>query len=71
MKAKKLIESVRNDVQRMYDLYEEYVRTDGASGMNCSNPESLRKKLDRTDAEIVQLAIDKGLWIEDADDYLK
>ena len=71
MKAETLIQLTRQDYKNMIAQHELYVKTNGAAGMHVFNPESLYKKLDRTEEEIIRLAQERGVYIVDADEYLE
>jgi len=70
MKAADLIKEVRESTQRMWDSHLQYIETNGEVGMLCFTPEVLKKKLERTDRDIVNEGLAKGVLIEDAEEYL-
>ena len=70
MKAEILIKDVRESTQRLWDSYQLFLKTNGKQGMNCFTPDTMLKKLNRTDAEIIAQAEAKGLLIEDKEEYL-
>lgn len=70
MKAADLIKDVRESTQRLWDSYQLYLSSNGKQGLKCFTPESMQKKLNRTDAEIIAQAEAKGLTIEDKEEYL-
>lgn len=71
MKAADLINQVRESTKQLWDSYQLFLSSNGASGLNCFTPEILEQKMNRTDREIVEQGVAKGLYIEDADEYLK
>lgn len=71
MKGAALIKEVRETTQRLYDSYQTYLVTDGQSGLRCFDPDILEARMKRTDREIIEQGLAKGVYIEDADDYLK
>lgn len=70
MKAAALIKEVRESTQHLYDSYQRYLESDGQSGLCCFDPDVLEARLNRTDKEIIEQGLAKGLYIEDAEDYL-
>jgi len=70
MKAADLIKEVRESTQRMWDSHLQYIETNGEVGMLCFTPEVMKKKLERTDRDIVNEGLAKGVLIEDAEEYL-
>lgn len=70
MKAADLIKEVRESTQRMWDSHLQYIETNGEVGMLCFTPEVMKKKLERTDRDIINEGIAKGVLIEDAEEYL-
>lgn len=70
MKAADLIREVRESTQVLYDSYQRYLATDGQSGMCCFDPDILEQRMNRTDKEIIEQGLAKGVYIEDADKYL-
>lgn len=70
MKAAVLIKEVRESTQRMWDSHLQYIETNGEVGMLCFTPDIMKQKLDRTDRDIINEAIAKGVAIEDAEEYL-
>ena len=71
MKAAALIKEVRDSTQQLWDSHMRYVESGGQVGMLCFTPDALKQKLDRTDREIIEQGLARGIYIEDADDYLK
>lgn len=71
MKAADLIKEVRETTQYLYDSYQKYLKTGGQSGLCCFDPDILETRLKRTDREIIEQGLAKGVYIEDAEDYLK
>lgn len=71
MKGAALIKEVRETTQRLYDSYQTYLKTDGQAGLCCFDPDVLEARMKRTDKEIIEQGLAKGVYIEDADDYLK
>lgn len=70
MKASDLIKEVRESTRVLYDSYQRYLETGGQSGMCCFDPDILEQRMNRTDREIIEQGIAKGVYIEDAEDYL-
>lgn len=70
MKAAALIKEVRDSTQYLYDAYQRYLESDGLVGLNCLDPDTLTQRLNRTDREIVEQGLAKGVYIEDADEFL-
>lgn len=70
MKAAALIKEVRESTQYLYDAYQRYLETDGQSGLCCFNPEVLEERMNRTDRDIIEQGLAKGVYIEDAQEYL-
>lgn len=70
MKASELIQQVRSSTQQLWDLYQLFLSSNGEEGLNCFTPDVLEQKLKRTDKEIVKQGIARGLYIEDANQYL-
>lgn len=70
MKAEELIKEIRESVQKLWDAHQLFINSNGTKGMRCFNPESLEKKLARTDKEILSLAEKRGIFIEDKEEYL-
>lgn len=70
MKAAALIQEVRESTQYLYDSYQRYLESDGLVGLNCLDPDTLMKRLNRTDREIVEQGLAKGVYIEDANEFL-
>lgn len=71
MKAADLIKEVRETTQYLYDSYQKYLETGGQVGLCCFDPDVLEARLKRTDREIIEQGLAKGVYIEDAEDYLK
>lgn len=70
MKAAALIKEVRESTQYLYDSYQRYLESDGLVGLNCLDTDTLMQRLNRTDREIVEQGLAKGVYIEDADEFL-
>ena len=71
MKAADLIKEVRETTQRLYDSYQKYLETGGKVGLCCFDPDILEARVRRTDREIIEQGLAKGVYIEDAEGYLK
>lgn len=71
MRAAALIKEVRDSTQYLYDSYQKYLETGGQAGLCCFDPDVLYMRLNRTDKEIVEQALARGVYIEDAEDYLE
>lgn len=71
MKASDLIKEVRQTTQYLYDSYQKYLETGGQAGLCCLNPDALEAKMKRTDREIIEQGLAKGVYIEDVESYLK
>lgn len=70
MKAADFIKAVRDDTQELYNLHQLYLSSNGEHGFRCLNPESLERKMNRTDREILEKYLADGAVIEDAAEYL-
>lgn len=70
MKAEILIKEVRESNQKLWDSYQLFLSTNGEQGINCFTPDKMKRLLERTDKEIIEAGIAKGVVIEDADIYL-
>ena len=70
MKAEVLIKEVRESNQKLWDSYQLFLSTNGEQGINCFTPDKMKRLLERTDKEIIEAGIAKGVVIEDADIYL-
>lgn len=66
----KLIEVVRSDLQKFYDLHQLSLKSGGKQGLRCFNPEELERKINRTDREILCELIEGGAIIDGVDEYL-
>ena len=64
MKAAALIKEVRESTQHLYDSYQKYLETDGKMGLCCF------ERLKRSDRDIIEQGLAKGVYIEDAEEYL-
>ena len=70
MKAAVLIKEVRESTQMLWDSHQKYIDTNGEAGMLCFTPDILKEKLNRTDRDIIEQGLTKGIYIEDAEEYL-
>lgn len=70
MKAAALIKEVRESTQHLYDSYQKYLETDGKMGLCCFDPDLLEERLNRSDRDIIEQGLAKGVYIEDAEEYL-
>lgn len=70
MKAAALIKEVRESTQHLYDSYQKYLETDGKMGLCCFDPDLLEERLKRSDRDIIEQGLAKGVYIEDAEEYL-
>lgn len=70
MKAAALIKEVRESTQHLYDSYQKYLETDGQMGLRCFDPDLLEERLKRSDRDIIEQGLAKGVYIEDAEEYL-
>lgn len=70
MKAAELIKEVRESTQRLYDSYQKYLETGGQMGLRCFDPDLLEERLKRSDRDIIEQGLAKGVYIEDAEEYL-
>ena len=71
MKAEAFIKEVRESTQALWDSHQKYIETGGRVGLLCFDPDVLEAKVKRTDREIIEQGLAKGVYIEDAEDYLK
>ena len=70
MKAADLIKEVRSSTQLLWDSHMRYIESGGEVGMPFFTPDILKQKLDRTDRDIIEQGLAKGVYIEDAEEYL-
>lgn len=70
MKAADFIKDIRSSTQRMWESHKLYLSTNGEQGMRCFTPDKMEALLNRTDREIIELGLAKGINIEDAEEYL-
>lgn len=70
MKAATLIKEVRESTQLLWNSHMRYIESGGEVGMPCFTPDVLKQKLERTDRDIIEQGLAKGVYIEDADEYL-
>lgn len=71
MKANDFIVDVRSSTQRLWDSYQLFLSTKGEQGMNCFTPDKMKQLLERSDKEIIEQGLAKGVYIEDAEAFLK
>lgn len=65
-----LIRVTRSDVERLYNLHQLSIESNGNQGLKCLNPEKLDYLMNRTDEEILQDYMAQGYTITKADEYL-
>lgn len=70
MKAAALIKEVRESTQALWESHQRWIETNGEMGLRCFTPDVLKEKLERTDRDIIEQGIAKGVYIEDAAEYL-
>ena len=70
MKAADLIKEVRSSTQLLWDSHMRYIESGGEVGMPCFTPDILKQKLGRTDRDVIEQGLAKGVYIEDAEEYL-
>lgn len=70
MKAAALIKEVRESTRHLYDSYQKYLETGGQMGLRCFDPDLLEERLNRSDKDIIKQGLEKGVYIEDAEEYL-
>lgn len=70
MKAANLIREVRESTQLLWESHQRYIKSGGEEGLYCFTPDVLIQKLNRTDREIIEQGLAKGVYIEDAEEYL-
>ena len=70
MKAADFIKDIRTSNQKLWESHQLYLSTNGAQGMKCFTPDKMEVLLKRTDKEIIELGLAKGVSIEDAEEYL-
>ena len=70
MKAAALIKEVRESTQHLYDSYQKYLETDGKMGLCCFDPDLLEERLKRSDRDIIEQGLAKGVYIEDAEEFV-
>ncbi|MBO7312290.1 MAG: hypothetical protein J6U82_05745 [Alistipes sp.] len=66
-----MIKEVRESTQALWESHQRYIETNGEAGLLCFTPDVLIQRLNRTDREIIEQGLAKGVYIEDAEDYLK
>lgn len=71
MKAADLIKEVRESTLMLWNSHQKYIETGGKVGLLCFDPDVLEARLKRTDREIIEQGLAKGVYIEDAENYLK
>lgn len=70
MKAKEAIKVIRKDMEELNQLHLTWRRTKGKNGLQCLNYDTFLKKYNRTDEQILQDAINNGVYIEDIQEFL-
>lgn len=70
MKTEVLIKEVRSSTKMLWDSHQRYIATNGEQGMCCFTPDILEQKYRRTDEDIIREAEEKGIHLEDKDEYL-
>lgn len=66
----KLIQTVRSDIQRLYDLNKISEASGSKEGLKCFNPEVLERMVNRTDREILEDLTKSGAVIDGMEEYL-
>ena len=69
MKAKDVIEMVRRDVEIMWQKHLDWLATNGEQGMPCLDVPAMQKLRNRTDLEILDKALSRGMYIPDYEEY--
>lgn len=69
MKAEAVIKMVRDDVEEMWQKHLDWEATQGQKGMPCLDIPAMQKLRERTDLEILDKAISRGMYIPDYEEY--
>ena len=70
MKAEDVIKMVRRDVEEMWNKHLTWIKTNGAEGMPCLDIPAMEKLRARTDREILDKAVSRGVYVIDREEYL-
>jgi hypothetical protein len=71
MKSADLIKMVRDDFKMMWNKHLKYIETQGQEGMPCLDVPFMERLMARTDEEILDHALSKGVYIIDKEEYLQ
>lgn len=71
MKSEDVIKMVRRDVEIMWQKHLDWIETQGQKGMPCLDIPAMEKLRNRTDLEILDKALSRGMYIPDYDEYKK
>ena len=67
----KWLETEKKAVGRYLDWHTGILlETDGKMGLCCFDPDLLEERLKRSDRDIIEQGLAKGVYIEDAEEYL-
>ena len=69
MKAEAVIKMVREDVEMMWQKHLDWEATGGKRGMPCLDIPAMQKLRQRTDLEILDKALSRGVYIPDYEEY--
>ena len=69
MKAEEVIKMVRRDVEFMWAKHLLWEKTVGMQGMPCLDIENMQRLRNRTDLEILDKALSRGMYIPDYEEY--
>ena len=69
MKAEAVIAMVRRDVETMWQKHLNWLATGGQEGIPCLDIPSMERLRNRTDLEILDKALSKGMYIPDYEEY--
>ena len=70
MKAEAVIAMVRRDVETMWQKHLNWLATGGQEGIPCLDIPSMERLRNRTDLEILDKALSKGMYIHDSIMYM-
>ena len=58
------------NLRKEIDARQKWLETDGKMGLCCFDPDLLEERLKRSDRDIIEQGLAKGVYIEDAEEYL-
>lgn len=71
MLAEDVIKKNRESLQRLKDMHDEAVSTNGGSGLKCLDEDEFMKMYNWTDREILEQIVARGVEITNMEEYLK